>query len=82
MALDCARQILELGVDPSDPKLLSIVKETALSVIAAQIRLDELRMNDPGDQPGNIAPEERRRRALEEIEEAFRERPRQETPAC
>jgi len=82
LALDCARQILELGVDPSDPKLLSIVKETALSVIAAQIRLDELRMNDPGDQPGNIAPEERRRWAVEENEEAFRERPREEAPAC
>ena len=34
------------------------------------------------DQPDNIAPEERRQRALEEIEEAFRERPREEAPAC
>jgi len=33
-------------------------------------------------QPGDIAPEERRRRALEEIEQAFRERPREEAPAC
>ena len=32
-------------------------------------------------QPGDIAPEERRQRALEEIEEAFRERPRADV-AC
>jgi hypothetical protein len=40
LALDAARQILELGVDPSDPRLLQIVKDTALSVIAQQVRVD------------------------------------------
>jgi hypothetical protein len=40
LALDAARQILELGVDPRDPKLLAIVKDTALSVIAQQVRVD------------------------------------------
>jgi hypothetical protein len=35
----------------------------------------------PIDQPSDIPPEERRRRALEEIGEAFRERPRADV-AC
>jgi len=40
LALDAAYKILQLGVDPADPKLLAIIKDTALSVISHQIRVD------------------------------------------
>ena len=43
LALDCTRQILELGIDPSDAKTLAIVKDTALNIISQQIRLDALK---------------------------------------
>src|SRR6516225_1668451 len=43
LALDCVREILELGIDPSDAKTLSIVKDTALNIISQQIRLDALK---------------------------------------
>ena len=43
LALDCARQILELGIDPSDVELLAQVKDAALNVISQQIRLDALK---------------------------------------
>ena len=42
-ALDCVRDILELGIDPSDAKTLAIVKDTALNIISQQIRLDALK---------------------------------------
>jgi hypothetical protein len=41
LALDIVRQILELGVDPADVKLLAQVKDTALSVISQKIRVDK-----------------------------------------
>ena len=41
LALDIVQQILELGVDPADVKLLAQVKDTALSVISQKIRVDE-----------------------------------------
>jgi hypothetical protein len=44
MSLDVTRQILELGVDPSDPKVLGHVKDTALTLIGQQIRLDSERL--------------------------------------
>jgi hypothetical protein len=49
LALDIVRQILELGVDPSDPKILAQVKDTALTVIGQAIRLgeSELRLREP-----------------------------------
>jgi hypothetical protein len=49
LALDIVQQILELGVDPSDPKILAQVKDTALTVIGQAIRLseNELRRVDP-----------------------------------
>ena len=43
LALDCVRDILELGIDPSDAKTLAIVKDTALNIISQQIRLDALK---------------------------------------
>ena len=46
LALDVVQQILALGVDPSNVKLLAQVKDTALTVIAQHIRLDEARMRD------------------------------------
>ena len=39
-ALEVATEILALGVDPADPRILAIVKDTALSIIATQARLD------------------------------------------
>jgi hypothetical protein len=39
-ALEVATEILALGVDPTDPRVLAIVKDTALSIIATQARLD------------------------------------------
>ena len=56
LALDIVRQILELGVDPSDVKLLAQVKETALTVISQAIRLgeSELRMRDPAARVGSV----------------------------
>jgi hypothetical protein len=44
LSLDVTRQILELGVDPSDPKVLGHVKDTALTLIGQQIRLDSERL--------------------------------------
>jgi hypothetical protein len=44
LALDIVQQILELGVDPSDVRLLAQVKDTALTIISQQIRVDEGRL--------------------------------------
>jgi hypothetical protein len=40
-ALEVTRQILELPVDPDNPKLLAHIKEVALTVIGQQIRVSE-----------------------------------------
>ena len=41
MALDIAKAILELGVDARDPKILGHVKETALTLISQQMKVDQ-----------------------------------------
>jgi hypothetical protein len=41
LGLDVVKSILELGVDPRDPKILGFVKDTALTIIGQQIRVDE-----------------------------------------
>ena len=40
-ALGTARDVLALGVDPSDPRVLRIVTDTALTMISQQIRVEE-----------------------------------------
>jgi len=66
LALDCARQILELGIDRSDVKLLAQVKDTALNIISQQIRLDALKeLQVRGDAPAaKVRDEEQRLLAL------------------
>ena len=56
LALGIVKDILELGVDPSDVKLLAQVKDTALTVISQAIRLgeSELRMRDPAARVGSV----------------------------
>jgi hypothetical protein len=44
LGLGIVREILQLGVDPDNPKLLKIVQETALSTISQQIRVDEAKL--------------------------------------
>ena len=62
LALDCARQILELGIDPKDVKLLAQVKDTALTIISQQIRLDALKeLQARGDAPAAKVRDEERR---------------------
>jgi hypothetical protein len=71
--LGVAMKTLELDVDPADIKLFTLQNNTALSVIAAQIRVEQ------GPQPVSAAPmrtielEELARRAEEEIDRAFAE---------
>ena len=66
LALDCARQILELGIDRSDVKLVAQVKDTALNIISQQIRLDSLKeLQVRGDAPAaKVRDEEQRLLAL------------------
>jgi hypothetical protein len=45
LSLDTARKILELGVDPSDPKLLALVRNTAIDIINAQIRVEATQLS-------------------------------------
>jgi len=47
LALDVTRQILELGVDASDPRVLGHVKDTALTIIGQQIRIEAERLRAP-----------------------------------
>jgi hypothetical protein len=52
LALDIVKEILALGVDPTDPKMVGHVKDVALHVISMKIRVDESRMRQPaGDEP-------------------------------
>jgi hypothetical protein len=47
LALDNVRQILELGINPEDVKLLAQVKDTALTIISQQIRIEENELKAP-----------------------------------
>jgi hypothetical protein len=76
LALDIVQQILELGVDPSDVKLLAQVKDTALTIISQQIRVDEGRLR--GARSPDTSSYEDMLKAFEAsdpkpIEEIFRE---------
>ena len=52
LALDNVRQILELGINPEDVKLLAQVKDTALTIISQQIRIEESALRaPPQDEP-------------------------------
>jgi hypothetical protein len=75
VALDIAREILALGVDPSDTRILQIVKDTALSVISNQIRVDTAVLTASVASPAGLTEEQRRERARQAILEAFAERP-------
>ena len=75
VALDIAREILALGVDPSDTRILQIVKDTALSVISNQIRVDTAVRAASVSSPAGLTDNERRERARKAIAEAFAERP-------
>ena len=66
-ALDVTRQILELPVDPENPKLLGHIKEVALTVIGQQIRVSE-GLRD------RAAEEARGQLLLEELEERLEAR--------
>jgi hypothetical protein len=47
LSLDIIRQILELGVDPENVKLLAQIKDAALTIISQQIRVEEGRLRPP-----------------------------------
>jgi hypothetical protein len=47
LALDNVRAILELGIDAGDVKLLAQVKDTALTIISQQIRIEENDLRAP-----------------------------------
>jgi hypothetical protein len=53
LALGIVKDILELGVDPSDVKLLAQVKDTALTIISQQIRVDEGGLRSPQSAVGS-----------------------------
>ena len=69
-ALDVTRQILELPVDPDNPKLLGHIKEVALTVIGQQIRVSEGLRDKAAEQArGQLLLEDLQRR-LDERREA------------
>ena len=51
LSLDVTRRILELGVDPRDPKTLALVKDVALSTIAMQIKVEQGKLSPSGSLP-------------------------------
>ena len=61
-ALDKTKDILELVCDPSNLKLLSIRKDAALSIIAAQVKVDETQLRAQNDESRDRALAEVRRR--------------------
>jgi hypothetical protein len=54
LALDVTRQILELGVDVGDPRVLGHVKDTALTIIGQQIRIEAERLRAPPARGGGV----------------------------
>jgi hypothetical protein len=61
-ALDKTREILELPCDPDNLKLLSIQKDAALSIIAAQVKVDETQLRARNEEKHNRARAEILRR--------------------
>ena len=70
LALDNVRQILELGITPEDVKLLAQVKDTALTIISQQIRIEENVLRPPRDDE----PLTEYQAAVKEFEEQERRR--------
>src|SRR6516165_12568476 len=70
LALDNVRQILELGITPEDVKLLAQVKDTALTIISQQIRIEENVLRPPQDDE----PLTEYQAAVKEFEEQERRR--------
>ena len=66
-ALDKTKEILELACDPDNLKLLSIQKDAALSIIAAQVKVDETQLRARDEESHQRALAEIRRR-LEEYD--------------
>jgi hypothetical protein len=64
VSLDVTRQILALGVDPENPQILKIVKDTALQIIGAAVRINET-------QASVIAKEQKREEILGKMAAAF-----------
>ena len=54
LALDVTRQILELEVDAGDPRVLGHVKDTALTIIGQQIRIEAERLRAPPARGGGL----------------------------
>ena len=57
-ALEVATEILALGVDPTDARILAIVKDTALSIIATQARLDAAQLAAASGGLGSLADDD------------------------
>jgi hypothetical protein len=72
VSLDVTRQILALGVDPENPQILKIVKDTALQIIGAAVRINET-------QASVMAQEQKRSQILEKMAAGF-EKARKEKP--
>jgi hypothetical protein len=66
-ALDKTKEILELACDPDNLKLLSIQKDAALSIIAAQVKVDETQLRARDEESHQRALAKIRRR-LEEYD--------------
>ena len=51
LGLDVVKKILELGVDPANPRVLGHVKDTALAIVGLQVKVDQerLRASRAGD---------------------------------
>ena len=51
LGLDVVKRILELGVDPTNPRVLGHVKDTALTIVGLQVKVDQerLRASRAGD---------------------------------
>ena len=74
--LNDGAQILERdGLEGTDPKLVALVKDTALSIIGNQIRVDTAVLTASAVSPEGLTDSERRERARRMILEAFAERP-------
>ena len=69
-------QLLERdGLEGTDIKLVTLVKDTALQVISTQVRVDNAKLAASVLSPVGLNEEERRRRARAAIQAAFAERP-------
>jgi hypothetical protein len=65
LGLDVAKKILELDVDPDNVRLLAQIKDTALTVISQQIRVDEHKLR-PASDDGRMPAFEAAQAAYEE----------------